>query len=184
MRRGELLGLRWQDLDLEAGRASIRQTVILLGNKPALSEPKTERGRRLVSLDPVTAACLKGRRATQHRERLAAGALWVDSGLVFTWEDGSMLSPDLLSDWFDRHVQAAGLPRIRLHDLRHTYASLALLAGVPAKVVGERLGHASIAITLDTYSHVAPQMHEQAANEVARLIFEARIRKTGVRPPP
>jgi integrase len=102
------------------------------------------------------------------------GPGYVDSGLVFTHLDGRPLHPDLISDWFERHTCAAGLPKIRLHDVRHSYASAALAAGIPAKVVSERLGHATIAITLDTYSHVLPGLDAEAANTVARFILEGR----------
>ena len=89
-------------------------------------------------------------------ERLAVGPRWRESGLVFTWPDGRPIHPQRFSTWFEQLARAAGLPRIRLHDVRHSYATAALAAGIPAKVVSERLGHATIAITMDTYSHVLP----------------------------
>jgi integrase len=95
----------------------------------------------------------------------------VESGLVFTMPDGSPISRHNITDWFESWARKAGLPRIRLHDIRHSYASAALAAGVPAKVVSERLGHANIGITMDTYSHVMPQLDQEAANKVAYLIF-------------
>jgi hypothetical protein len=95
-----------------------------------------------------------------------------DYGLVFIHPDGSPIHPQRFSDWFRQHVRAAGLPAIRLHDLRHSYATAALAAGIPAKVVSERLGHATIAITMDTYSHVLPGLDERAAATVARLNLE------------
>jgi integrase len=97
-------------------------------------------------LDPVTLAALRRHRAHQAEERVAAGPLWQDSGLVCTWPDGSPIHPQRFSAWFEQHAHAAGLPKIRLHDVRHSYASAALAAGIPAKVVSERLGHATIAI--------------------------------------
>ncbi|HEX3212703.1 MAG TPA: site-specific integrase [Actinomycetota bacterium] len=96
----------------------------------------------------------------------------MDSGLVFTRPDGSPIHPDLITDWFRRLARGAGLPPIRLHDVRHSYATAALAAGIPAKIVSERLGHANVQITLDTYSHVIPGLDEQAAATVARLILE------------
>jgi hypothetical protein len=99
------------------------------------------------------------------------GPRWRDSGLVFTWPDGRPLHPERFSKWFEQLARAAGLPRIRLHDVRHSYATAALAAGIPAKVVSERLGHATIAITMDTYSHVLPGLDAQAAGTVARLIL-------------
>ena len=96
---------------------------------------------------------------------------WNDEQLVFVQEDGTRIHPTRFSHWFTAHAQRAGLPRIRLHDLRHSYATAALSAGIPAKVVSERLGHANVSITLDTYSHVLPALQEDAANAVATLIL-------------
>jgi hypothetical protein len=110
-------------------------------------------------------------RARQAEERLAVGRAWQDSGLVFTWPDGSAIHPERFSKWFEQRARAASLPKIRLHDVRHSYATAALAAGVPAKIVSERLGHANIAITMDTYSHVLPGLDAAAAGTVARLIL-------------
>ena len=137
-----------------------------------VSEPKTAKGKRSLALDPATAAALREHRARQAEERLMVGPGWQDSGLVFTWADGRPLHPERFSRWFERLAREAGLPKIRLHDVRHSYATAALAAGVPAKVVSERLGHANIAITMDTYSHVLPGMDEHAASVVARLILD------------
>jgi integrase len=171
MRRGELAGLRWVDVDLDAGRLSVRQPRVVVANTPQASEPKSARGRRSLALDPVTVAALRRHRARQLEHKLAVGARYQESGLVFTWPDGSPIHPRRFSRWFERHSGRAGLPRIRLHDLRHSYASAALAAGVPAKVVSERLGHATIAVTMDVYSHVLPGLDREAADTVARLIL-------------
>jgi len=144
---------------------------VTVNYKVVVSEPKTAKGRRSIALDPATVAALREHRSRQLQDRLAVGPLWEDSGLVFTWADGRPLHPERFSRWFDQHARAAGLPRIRLHDVRHSYATAALAAGIPAKVVSERLGHANIAITMDTYSHVLPGMDERAASAVARLIL-------------
>jgi integrase len=117
-------------------------------------------------------AALREHQARQAAERVVIGPSYQDSGLVFTRPDGSPIHPHLFSDWFKQHVRRAGLPKIRLHDVRHSYASAALAAGIPAKVVSERLGHATIAITMDTYSHVLPGLDERAAATVAQLILE------------
>lgn len=170
VRRGEALGLRWSDVDLEAGRIAIRQTLVAVGYHVEYSTPKTKKGRRSVALDPGTVATLKSWRATQNAERLAWGPAWTDVGLVFTREDGEALHPDRVTKMFDGHVKRAGLQRIRLHDLRHTHATLALAAGVHPKVVSERLGHATVALTLDVYSHAIPAMEEDAAAAVAALV--------------
>jgi integrase len=171
MRREEILGLRWSDLDLDAGRVAVRRPRILVDYQVLVSEPKTAKGRRSLALDPVTVAALRAHRARLAEEKLAVGGRYRDSELVFTRPDGTAVHPERFSDWFRRRVRAAGLPRIRLHDVRHSYAPAALAAGVPAKVVSERLGHANIAITMDTYSHVLPGLDEQAAGQVARLIL-------------
>jgi integrase len=136
-----------------------------------VSEPKTLKGRRSIALDAATVTALRQFRRVQLEARLRYGEHWTDTGLVVTHEDGTSINPRLFSSWFAQHARAAGLPPIRLHDLRHSYATAALSAGIPAKVVSERLGHANIAITLDTYSHVLPNMQEQAAEQVAKLIL-------------
>lgn len=171
LRRGELLGLRWRDLDLEAGRLSVRQTLLAPQDKIMWSEPKTKKSKRSVALDIDTGDALKTHRARQNEEKLAWGPAYENGDLVFAQENGEPIHPNRFSMWFDRRVVAAGVPRIRLHDLRHTHASLALAAGVNPKVVSERLGHATISITLDTYSHVIPAIEEEAAERVARVVF-------------
>jgi integrase len=171
MRRGEVLGLRWVDVDLAASRVGVRQTLVAVNHQVVTSEPKTAKGRRSVALDPATIEALKAHRKGQLAERLAWGPAWTDTGQVFTLQDGRPLHPNTVTRAFRRHVLAADVPVIRLHDLRHTHATLALAAGVHPKVVQERLGHANIAITLDTYSHAVPALEEQAAVTVARLVF-------------
>jgi integrase len=173
MRRGEVLGLRWQDVDLEAGRVSVvRSLTVVGGYEMHISEPKTAKGRRSVALDDQTVKALKGHRERQMLERALQGDEYADEDLVFCHEEGTPVHPDSFSDAFWRHVKAANLPRIRFHDLRHTHATLALAAGVHPKVISERLGHASVTITLDTYSHAIPALQETAASLVASLVFE------------
>lgn len=166
-RRGEALGLRWRDLDLANGRATIVQTVV--GNR-VLSETKTDRSQRTIALDPATVAALRNHRESQKEERRTLGASCEDNDLVFCQEGGSPIWPRSLTRKFARLVEVAGMPKIRLHDLRHTHATLALQAGVHPKVVQERLGHATISITLDVYSHAIPAMQEEAASRVAALV--------------
>lgn len=166
-RRGEALGLRWRDVDLDAGRATIVRA--LVGSR-ALSETKSERGQRTIALDARTVAALREHRRAQLEERFALGSAYEDHDLVFCREDGTPIWPRSLSRAFARHAAAVDLPRIRLHDLRHTHATLALQAGVHPKVVQERLGHATISITLDVYSHAIPAMQEEAASRVAALL--------------
>ncbi|MDP8929660.1 MAG: site-specific integrase [Actinomycetota bacterium] len=171
MRRGEVLGLRWTDIDLDVRRLSVRQAVIVVDSKPVVSQTKTAKGRRSLALDEGTISTLRSHRARQLQERLSWGAAWTDLGLVFAQENGQPVHPTAFTKRFQRLVRYVGLPGIRLHDLRHSYATAALVAGVPAKVVSERLGHANVGVTLDTYSHVLPSMDEQAAAVVARLIL-------------
>jgi integrase len=171
MRRGELLGLRWVDVDLEAGWLTVRQTLISIGYEVQLSEPKTERSRRRIGLDPATVVALRMQRTRQLEERLAWGEAWTDTGLVFTREDGSPIHPQSLSQAFENRARAVGLPPIRLHDVRHSYATAALAAGVPTRVLSERLGHSSTALTTDTYQHVVAEMDEEAAARIARVIL-------------
>lgn len=174
LRRGELLGLRWVDVDLEGGRLSIRQTLVDVAYLPVFSEPKTAKGRRTVPLDADLALALRAHRRAQLEERLAWGEAWQDTGLVFTREDGAAIHPQRLSQMFERLVRRAELRPIRLHDLRHTAATLALGGGIPTRVVSEWLGHATTSITEDVYQHVVPSMLEEAGAKLTALISQHR----------
>ena len=174
MRRGEALGLRWEDVDLDNGRLAVRRALIPIGAAVVVSEPKTARGRRSVALDPETVEALKRQAAQQLADQAEKADAWTDTGLVFTGEAGEAWHPDVVSRKFRQAVKRSLLPVIRLHDLRHTHATLALRAGIHPKVVSERLGHATIAITLDTYSHAIQAMQEEAAALIAELVFAAR----------
>ena len=171
MRRGEAIGLRWSDVDLEAGRLSVRRALIPSGREVIVSEPKTIKGRRVIAIDPGTVEVLKAQAARQLDEQNDWDEAWTDSGLVFTLENGAALDPESVSRYWRQAVKKSMLPSIRLHDLRHTHATLALQAGIHPKVVSERLGHATISITLDTYSHAIPAMQEEAAALIAGLVF-------------
>jgi len=172
MRRGEVLGLRWEDVDFSGRALSIVQTLTTVRGDRHLGPPKTGKSRRRVSIDGVTLDALKSHRKRQRIERIAAADVWSNEGdLVFTDELGEPVHPNRLSQCFDRIVRDAGLPRIRLHDLRHSYATLALKAGVHPKIVSERLGHSTIAITLDLYSHVAQGLDADAAELIASRIY-------------
>ena len=173
MRRGELLGLRWLDLDLDAGVLSVRSTRVLVDNQVQESEPKTERGRRAIRLDSATIKALQRHRDQQRMEHDLLGLPWQETNLVFCKPDGAPIHPERFSDWFKQHAKAAGLPVISLHGMRHSYATAGLAAGVPTKVMSERLGHASTAITEELYQDVLPDTDERVAGLVARLILEA-----------
>ena len=171
LRRGEALALRWTDIDLERARLSVRRSFVPINGMVEVHEPKTSRGRRLVALDPFTVSVLKMWSRRQKEERLERGPVWTDSGLVFTRPDGKLIHPERVSKAFRVAVKRSGLPPIHLHDLRHTHATLALAAGVHPKVVSDRLGHATVAITLDIYSHAIPALSEEAAATVAALVM-------------
>lgn len=173
MRRSEVLGLGWGDVDLDRASMSITHTVVR-GPEGVVRrrQTKSRTSRRSVALDSQTVARLRDHRRRQLEERLAWGEGYQDLGMVFAREDGTLLRPSWVSRRFDLLRDEAGLPRIRLHDVRHTWATLALLAGVPMKVVQERLGHASITITMDRYSHLLEGLDRDAAETVTRAILE------------
>ena len=171
MRRGELCGLRWADVDLDAKRVRIRQTISMAGDRPEVGTPKTSAGARTVALAAGTASALRAWRVRQAEERLVMGAGWQGShDLVVTEADGSAVHPQVLTRRFGVIVRDAGLPAIRLHDVRQSYATAALAAGVPVKVVSARLGHSDVATTLRIYAHVLPGDDEAAAELAARAI--------------
>ena len=171
LRRGEGLGLRWSDLDLDAGRLAVCQTLLAINSHVTVGEPKTNRSRRTVDLDPATIGILKAHRKAHLEERAECGlGRPRRDGLVFTDEAGEPLHPNTVSRTFSKLVSDARVPQIRLHDLRHTHATLSLQAGIHVKVVSERLGHSSVTITLDTYSHAIPGLQRDAAEKVAALI--------------
>ncbi len=171
MRRGEAIGLRWSDVDLEAGRVHLVQTIISVRGKVMVGEPKTLRGRRPIALDPGTVQVLKAHRKAMLEERMKLGSAFIDEGLVFHRVDGRCLRPEGVSDTFKRTVNRYGLTPLTVKGLRHTWATLALERGIHPRVVQERLGHSTIAITLGIYSHVAPTLHDEAAELVADLIL-------------
>jgi integrase len=171
LRLGELRGLRWRDIDLDVGRLSVQQTLQKVpGGGVVARQPKTHRSRRSVSLPSVVVDVLREHRRGQVEARLLAGDAWANGDLVFTDALGRPLSETRLRWAFWRLLREAGLPRIRLHDLRHTMATLMLAAGEHPKVVSERLGHSTVSITLDTYSHVLPGLQAAAAERLAATL--------------
>jgi len=171
MRRGELLGLKWKDIDFNRSALSVRRSLVSVEYELAFSTPKTEKSRRVIALDTTTLGALAKHRRSQAAEKLAFGPGYDNSDLVFCQENGEPFHPDRLTKVFRATVQQTELPVIRLHDLRHTHATLALQAGIHPKVVSERLGHSTVAMTLDTYSHTVPSMQSDAAERIAELVF-------------
>jgi len=172
MRRGELLGLRWSDVDLDRGRLAVRRSLVSVSYEVQESDAKTKRSERVIDLDPRTVKVLREHGARQLAEREAVDAGYRDHNLVFAKPDGTFIHPDIFSQSFQRHVSSAGVPRIRLHDLRHTHATLLLQAGVSPKIVSERLGHATVAFTMQVYAHVIPGMQADAAAAFSDLVFD------------
>jgi integrase len=171
MRRGEALGLRWKDVDLDHGRLRVVQTITQIRSKVTIGEPKTTSGRRSIALDEATVAVLREHRKAMLEERMLVGPDFSDEGLVFHQPDGACLRPDAVSAQFLRRVEQYGLTRLTVQGLRHTWATLALEQGIHPRVVQERLGHSTIAITLGIYSHVSPTLHDEAAASVAGQIL-------------
>jgi len=171
MRRGEVLGLTWSAVDLEDARVSVHQAVTNVAYEKRVGDVKTSTGRRMVDLDARTVEVLRRWRQVQAEEQDLTGLHPGDSGFVFAKPDGSPIHPDYMSQLFERRVEASTLPRIRLHDLRHTHATILLKAGVPVKVVSERLGHSSPAFTMTVYQHVLPGMQAEAAAKFGEALW-------------
>jgi integrase len=170
LRRGELCGLRWADVDLDGARLVVRRTITTVSHEPVEGDVKTERSRRAVDLDARTVAALRRHRRVQLEQRMLVGEGYRDRDLVFASPTGEPWNPDSVGRAFSRALGRTELPRIRLHDLRHTHATHLLDAGTNVKLVSERLGHATVAFTLDTYGHVLPGRQADAAAAVAALV--------------
>lgn len=167
MREGELLGLHWSDVDLDKGTLRVARTLTYInGHGSVESEPKTAKSKRNIVLPQFVVETLRRHRMSQLERRLAAGAAWIDRDLVFPDDDGDFVIAQTLLRRFYKLLQEIGLPRIRFHDLRHSAATLLLSMGVPAKVVQELLGHSTISITMDVYSHVLPSMQKDAMEKM------------------
>ncbi|MFI7640581.1 tyrosine-type recombinase/integrase [Nonomuraea sp. NPDC049400] len=170
LRRGEAAGLRWSDVNFREATIGVHWQITQLGWRPVQGKPKTEASDRTIAVDAETMAILKEHKKRQAKERLAAGETWVDSGFVFTDSFGRPLHPQHLTDAFYWLAYQAGLPPVRLHDLRHGAATMMLAAGVELKAVQETLGHVSSTFTRDTYTSVYPEVAAAAAESVAALI--------------
>ncbi|ACZ40244.1 tyrosine-type recombinase/integrase [Sphaerobacter thermophilus] len=169
LRQGEALGLRWDDVDLEAGTLTVRYALQRSGGALVLVEPKTQRSRRTVALPAVALRALREHRTRQLEERIAA-PYWDDQGFVFTSTIGTAIDARNLTREFHRLRAEAGLPWLRFHDLRHGCASLLMAQGVNPRVVMEILGHSQITLTLGTYSHVAPTLARDAADKIDGIL--------------
>lgn len=177
MRRGEVLGVRWRDLDLDAGMVSVRQALVSVGYEMSISDVKTGSSRRTIDIDEGVVQVLRDWR--KHRTEERDGADPAADDLVFVKADGTSMHPDIFSQLFGRTVAKLDVPVISLHDLRHTHATLLLKAGVHVKVVSERLGHSNIAFTMNTYQHVLPGMQAEAAALFSELL--SRTSRTAAR---
>ena len=168
MRRGEVVGLRWSDIDLDAGKVLVVNNVTTDDHRTVEGTTKTDKDRPL-GLDARTVAMLREWRKQQNEERLAIGKYWPDTGRVWTWPDGSPLHPLIVSKTFGRLAARAGLPPLTFHSLRHSWATNALAARVNIKTVSTRLGHSSISVTLDIYVEPSGDDDQGAADTVANL---------------
>ena len=170
MRRGELLALHWEDVDFDKGVIYVRRTMSWIkGYGYKESEPKTKSGRRQIVLPAVALEALKMHRIYRDEMRVKAGARWSENGIVFCNIYGGSFNPNKVLLLFGELLKEAGLPHMRFHDLRHSAATILLMAGIHPKVVQERMGHSTIAMTLDVYSHVLPSMQQEAAEKIDSL---------------
>jgi integrase len=175
MRRSELLGLKWGDVDFIMSQIYVSRSLHHLKDGSYIfTEPKSAKSRRTIALSPSTTLLLKEHHEKQKLERVMLGIPLTDSDLVFSTLEGKRLRPNTITRAWTTLAARAGLKAIRLHDARHTHASIMLKQGIHPKIVQERLGHASIQMTLDTYSHVAPGLQEAAANRFDELVIPRR----------
>lgn len=178
IRRGELLGLRWKDIDMDAKTASIRKNLVLINNKPVLQEPKTNGSVRMITLPSMAINALKDHKQMQDQEKLQAGFAYQDHDLIIATSLGTPISPRNLLRSFKRILNKGNLPKIRFHDLRHTHATLMLKQGEHPKIVSERLGHSNTRITMDIYSHVLPNMQKEAVERFEKIFIANEERDT------
>ena len=180
MRRSELAGLKWEDVRLDDARLSVVRTLQrITGMGLVEGLPKTAKSRRSIALSSATVDLLHSVRGEQIERRIQAGDAWQETGYVFTTQNGRPIDPDGATQAFTKLIREKRLPHISLHGLRHAHATLMLSAGVHPKVVSERLGHSNIGITLDTYSHVLPDMQEDAVSALDRTLAAAKSNTPG-----
>ncbi|MEA2512758.1 MAG: hypothetical protein QOJ59_2245 [Thermomicrobiales bacterium] len=174
LRQGEALGLRWEDVDLDAGLLRVRHTLQKLEGEWQFVETKTERSRRTINLPPVSVTALREHRLRQDQERSIAGPKWGNFNLVFPSSRGTPLDGSNVTHRLQRLLEESRLPRQRFHDLRHCCASLLLVQKVPMRVVMEILGHSQIALTMNLYSHVMPALEHEAARLMDEILTTGR----------
>ena len=171
LRRGELLGLRWSDVDFGGGTLTVRQTLLRAGGQLQFSEPKTERSRRTVPVPDQTMALFRAHRRRQAAERLQAGERWQDFGLIFASTIGTPMEPRNVDRAWHATRARAGLPWLRLHDLRHACATFLLASGASPRTVMKTLGHSQITLTMNTYAHVLAEVERAAMDAAADRLF-------------
>ncbi|MCU1644955.1 MAG: Tyrosine recombinase XerC-like [Nocardia sp.] len=174
LRRAEICGIRWPSLDLDTGTLSVHEGRVVVAGRAQDAQVKTEDSARLIALDEETVTALRVWKLIQDTERALYGDDFRDTDLVFTYEDGRPVHPDSIRERFKRLAAHAGLLEIRFYDLRHTYITASLMAGISPKVVSQRAGHADVAFTMKTYQHVLPGMDEDAADRAASYILGRR----------
>jgi integrase len=172
LRQGEALGLRWQDVDLDLGYMRISKQLQRIESRLQLVEPKTSRSRRSLAMPVAIVTSLRKHRSRQESERRLAAGKWADGGLVFSTPEGKPLDGTAITKQFHRHLERAGLAQRRFHDLRHSCATLLLVQGVSPRVVMDVLGHSQIGLTMNTYSHVIPELRREAADRMDHLLGE------------
>ena len=171
LRRGELLGLRWKDVNFTAKQIAIRKSLTRRDSEYVLTEPKSDSSIRTVAVPSIVIKTFKKERKKQAERELKYEGGYNEKGLIFTKKDGSFIHPNTLTRHYKKILKKANLPEIRFHDLRHTHATLMLSQGEEPKVISERLGHSTISITLDRYSHVLPNMQQEAADRLENELF-------------
>jgi integrase len=176
MRRGEILALRWQDIELDAGYLQVRRTVEETKTAVTFKEPKSRKGRRMISLTPTVVEALRGQRTEQEQRRSFLGAAYLDTDLVCCREDGELWKPAAFDSAYRQLLKRRKLDGPTFHGLRHSHASHLLRSGVDPKVISERLGHSKVAFTLDKYVHLLPGMQEEAARRIEDAMTRAKLK--------
>lgn len=170
LRQGEALALRWSDVDLDAGSLTVRRALSRVGGEVRFDEPKTARSRRMVAIPASVVGVLRTHRKQQAQDQLWAGSRWQEHGLLFTSSIGTPMTGGDVTKRFQALLKAADQPRLRFHDLRHGCASLLLAQGVHPRVVMEQLGHSTITLTMNVYSHVIPALQRDAAERMDAML--------------